>query len=117
MKCAACGYDEALPFKKLLLFPAKEQFVFACPKCGTVRLEKPEAGEVYKNRFHGCKCPWCGNTHEEEFQISHTRKSFDPLGETMSYENFNMACSCGAVGPDADSEDKAIGKFRMWGNK
>ena len=62
MKCAACGYDEALPFLRLHSLVDKQgrnQVLYACPTCGTVRLENPTEGEVY-NKYHGCNAHGAG---------------------------------------------------------
>jgi len=118
MKCAACGYDEAIPFRKLKPILDENTMgvyhaVLACPKCGTIRLEKPVAGDVHKNRFHDCKCPWCGNTHPDEFAVhTETYRVIDNTGTC-----FKMSCSCGACGPNEDTAEKAIERFKAWGTK
>jgi hypothetical protein len=51
------------------------------------------------------KCPFCKNTNQEEFAIHQEVRSlrFDPF-----HIVYNVACSCGARGPDAETELKAV---------
>ena len=114
MKCAACGYDEAIPFLHLHSLVDKQgrnQVLYACPTCGTVRLENPTAGEMY-NKYHWCKCPWCGNTHPDEFEILSTQDK----GNIIKWHK-SVICSCGVCGPCEDTAEKAIERFRAWGKK
>jgi len=118
MKCAACGYDEAIHFRKLKPIldentMGDQHAVLACPKCGTIRLEKPVAEDVHKNRFHDCKCPWCGNTHPDEFEILSTQ---DNTGKICNWHK-SVICSCGACGPHEDTAEIAIERFKAWGKK
>jgi uncharacterized Zn finger protein len=106
MKCSACGYDESIPFIEMKQglddIDGNKFLIYACPKCGVLKTV-PIANALNKN--HGCKCPWCGNT--TEFAIKK-----EPA--VLTCHHFNMVCSCGACGPDADSDVEAIEKFRMW---
>ncbi|MDR1902933.1 MAG: Lar family restriction alleviation protein [Treponema sp.] len=54
------------------------------------------------------KCPFCGNTSTDEFAIHHEVRSlgFDPF-----HIVYNAACSCGARGPDAETELKAVERW------
>jgi uncharacterized Zn finger protein len=88
--------------------------LYVCPRCGTLRVDLErlvkERGEK-TNKFSGCKCPWCGNTHPNEFAIHKE----DRLNESPSaYTSYRMACSCGACGPDADNEAEAVEKYKKW---
>jgi hypothetical protein len=137
MKCRACGYDEAAPFVKIHVpagyivedhghdhFENGDSFttLYVCPHCGTLQvdllMEKMQgierlAKEKEGNKYFGCKCPWCGNTHPNEFAIHKE----DRLHEFPSkYTSYRMVCSCGACGPDADSEEEAIEKYRRLKN-
>jgi uncharacterized Zn finger protein len=124
MKCRACGYDEAAPFVKIhvsdgVIIVEKDgrehwesgdtyQTLYGCPKCGTLRLEYPLTRKE-RGKFSGCKCPWCGNTHPDEFAIHKEERQAGILGE---YTIYRVVCSCGACGPDADSEFEAVEKYR-----
>jgi uncharacterized Zn finger protein len=123
MKCSACGYDDAAPFVKIhvpdgIIIVKKNgkehwengdtyQTLYGCPKCGTLRLDYPLAKKEH-GKFSGCKCPWCGNIHPDEFAI---HKEERMRGLPGQYTNYRMTCSCGASGPDADSEEEAIEKY------
>jgi hypothetical protein len=124
MKCEVCGYDEAAPFVKIhvpnnAIIVKKDdiepwetggayQTLYGCPKCGTLRLKHPLARKEH-GKFSGCKCPWCDNTHPDEFAI---HKEERMQGISGRHTNYRMTCSCGASGPDADSEEVAIEKYR-----
>ena len=116
MKCAACGNDNqsALPFAimNVRLEDGSTCTFFACHACGTLRMELIKTKEV--NRFDGCVCPWCGNTHHSEFAISTENYSF---GDNPPYQRFKMECSCGASGPHEDTAEKAVERFKAWGKK
>jgi ssDNA-binding Zn-finger/Zn-ribbon topoisomerase 1 len=127
MKCSVCGYDASiLAFGKIHVpdgyivedhgrdhFENGDSFttLYACPKCGTLQINVLVEKEHVK--FSGCKCPWCGNTHPDEFAI---HKEERMQGLPGQYTNFRMTCSCGASGPDADSEKEAIEKYRRLKN-
>jgi ssDNA-binding Zn-finger/Zn-ribbon topoisomerase 1 len=125
MKCRACGYDgtSTVFLKVFVSIPhsdldteihvqdeeeSAEEIIYACPQCGTLRI----AVET-ENRFAGCKCPWCGNTYPDEFAI---HKEERLVGLPGQYTNYRMTCSCGASGPDADSEAEAVEKYRKLKN-
>jgi hypothetical protein len=128
MKCRACGYDEAAPFVKIhipdgVIIVEKDgrehwestdthQTLYGCPKCGTLRLEYPLMRKKH-SKFSGCKCPWCGNTDLFEFAIQKEERLVGLPGKHSSYR---VACSCGACGPDADSAEEAIEKYRRLKN-
>jgi Lar family restriction alleviation protein len=51
-------------------------------------------------------CPFCGNTNKDEFAIySNIRNLYRDL------VIYNACCSCGAMGPDADTKEEAVGKW------
>lgn len=54
------------------------------------------------------KCPFCGNTHEDEFAVHTEIRDVD---KAWAHRVFNIACSCGAQGPDADTEAQAVYLF------
>jgi hypothetical protein len=115
MKCALCGVDSAIEMKHgIVSIQGTLHRVFACPNCGNLKVEVDgdlSANKSSKNRFEGCKCPFCGNTHEDEFATRKWRRGV----ADYPWENFNMCCSCGAVGPDTRSEKEAIEKFKTGG--
>jgi hypothetical protein len=125
MKCEVCGYDgTGTAFLKVFVSiphsdldaeihiqneeESAEGIIYACPECGALRVDVET-----ENQFAGCKCPWCGNTHPDEFAI-HKKDRFQ--GFPGQYTNYRMTCSCGASGPDADSEEEAIEKYRRLKN-
>jgi hypothetical protein len=126
----ACGYVEAAPFMKIHVpdgyivqdeqghdffeFGDSYTTLFACPHCGTLQMDLlMERVHRVENLFSGCKCPWCGNTHPDEFAI---HKEERMRGLPGQYTNYRMTCSCGASGPDADSGEEAIEKYRRLKN-
>jgi hypothetical protein len=129
MKCRACGYDEAAPFVKIhvpdgIIIVEQDgrehwesgdtyQTLYCCPKCGTLRLEYPMERKEH-SKFSGCKCPWCGNVHHGEFAI-HKQDRFQGL-PGCAYTTYRVVCSCGACGPGANSEEKAIEKYKRLKN-
>jgi Lar family restriction alleviation protein len=52
-------------------------------------------------------CPFCGNTYKEEFAIRTTDLS---IGDT-AFNRINVCCSCGAQGPDGDTQEEAIARW------
>jgi Lar family restriction alleviation protein len=50
------------------------------------------------------KCPFCGNTDQDEFAI---HKEWRQLPTIPAFWNYNVICSCGAMGPDADTKEEA----------
>jgi hypothetical protein len=128
MKCRACGYDEAAPFVKIhvpdgVIIVEEDgrehwengdtyQTLYGCPKCGTLRLEYPLARKE-RGPFAGCKCPWCSNTDPLEFAI---QKEERLAGLPAEHNSYRLVCSCGACGPDADSEKEAIEKYKKLKN-
>ena len=117
MKCAACGYDEALPFIRLQdAFKKKDidyyYFLYACPSCGTLKLEydHKNLNQHPKSKFDGCQCPFCKCSHEGNFN---TRRA---LGNGLY--SYRVACErCGAEGPLRAKEENAIEDFRDWMGK
>jgi wobble nucleotide-excising tRNase len=57
-------------------------------------------------------CPFCGNTNKEEFAVGLSlRTTFDDEGRMFPHKVFNACCSCGAKGPNTDSEEEAVEKW------
>jgi predicted RNA-binding Zn-ribbon protein involved in translation (DUF1610 family) len=108
MKCGACGFEENGPFFQFKMTDGnkKNHTVFSCPRCGVMQSMRKHA-----NQYEGCRCPWCGNVQREKFAVKKEKRYVN--GHYSSYENFNMRCSCGATGPDANSKEEAIEKFKM----
>jgi Lar family restriction alleviation protein len=52
-------------------------------------------------------CPFCGNTHEEEFTL---HKEDRIIGAVM-WTVYNVSCSCGARGPDSHSREEAVERW------
>jgi hypothetical protein len=107
MKCAVCGYEDDIPFKRFVLtgqFPTPENNIaYACPKCGVIQIKIDNLSP-----FSGCQCPWCGNIKPDNFNIIETRKP-----ESESEKKYSIICSCcGAQGPDAPSSHKAVEVFK-----
>ena len=55
-------------------------------------------------------CPFCGNEHEEEFNIMREKRmyNFRKPGEENEVTIFNVCCSCGVKGPDAHNIEDAL---------
>jgi Lar family restriction alleviation protein len=59
-------------------------------------------------------CPFCGEANTDDLVvISEWRTIPGPKG-SINDHNFNVACSCGAMGPDADTPEKAV---ERWNNR
>jgi hypothetical protein len=58
------------------------------------------------------KCPFCGNTNQDEFAIRTSDKINLWNNDLPAYmAAYNIACSCGAMGPDADTKLKAVERW------
>jgi Lar family restriction alleviation protein len=50
-------------------------------------------------------CPFCGAIYQEELTVSLSGKP------GSAYRHFNVCCSCGATGPNADTKEKAVERW------
>jgi Lar family restriction alleviation protein len=58
------------------------------------------------------KCPFCGNTNTNQYEFAvRTAKWNDGKA------GYNVACSCGAMGPDADTREKVVERWNKRADK
>jgi hypothetical protein len=62
--------------------------------------------DLQKNNF--CNCPFCKNANQDEFAIHQEVRS---IGLDPFHIVYNVACTCGARGPDADTREEAVEKW------
>jgi hypothetical protein len=68
-----------------------------------------------KTKHDFVKCPFCEKANTDDLVvISEWRTIPGPKGR-IDYHNFNVACSCGATGPDGDTPKEAVERWNTRG--
>jgi hypothetical protein len=66
-----------------------------------------------ENELKPRRCPFCGELNSNDLGVIVENRCIPGPEGHIYYKNYNVACSCGALGPNGDTKKEAVERWNQ----